>query len=144
MSIIKRFSVIAIGCSIALASGCSKDNGKPLSPGFDDGAPPTPTTEKVQNNLPDPMALNKGMASAAIDHSVSLAAGKLNINEQLKLKHILSGYNSFDEYLFEAQIRDKGRVKTLYASNGRYDEKTNKFVVQAVDLVGEAKKSLVT
>lgn len=143
MSVLKSFTVIAIGCSVALASGCSKDNNKPFTPGFDDGTPPSPVTEKVQNNLPEPMDLNKGMAANAIDHSVEIASDKLNINEQLKLKHVLSGYNGFDEYLFEAQLRDGDSVKKLYASNGHYDEKLNKFVVQTSDIVGTKKKSLV-
>ena len=142
MSVTKHLTAVTLAGLITVVSGCSNDS-NPVSPDFDDGSPSSPITEQVENSLPEPMGLSKGNAGKPIEHSLNIAAGKLDINEKLRLKNILAGYFSFDEYLLEGQIRQGGYVNKLYATNGHYDATLNKFIIKAEDLIDSPKKSFV-
>lgn len=131
-----------IGISVIIA-GCPNGQDVPNKPGFKDGAPPVPKTENSTASLPEPMGLNKGMAAAAIEDSILIAGDELNINEQLRLKTILTGYNGFDQYVFEAQIRPGGRIEKVYATTGRYNPSSNQFLIDGDDIKKETKKPTV-
>lgn len=141
--IFKKLLLVTSAALLITAGGCSKDNAKPGAPGFKDGSPPTPTTESAESSLPEPIGLNKGATSTAIEKSIELAGKDLNINEQLRLKSILSGYHGFDQYVFDAQIRDTGKIKKVYADTGQYDPSSNAFIVQGADVNEPSKKNWV-
>lgn len=131
-----------IGISIMLIS-CSNNQDAPSKPGFKDGSPPVPKTASSTVVLPEPMGLNKGMADSAIEKSILLAGNDLNINEKLRLKTILTGYNGFDQYVFEAQIRPNGNVEKFYADTGYYNPSLNQFIIDAKDIHNKTKKPTV-
>ena len=120
-----------------------KRNDKPGKPVFKDGSPPIPTTESTASSLPEPMGLNKGMASAAIEKSILIAGDTLDINEQLRLKSILTGYHGFDQYMFDAQIRDAGKIQKVYAKTGQYEISSNNFIIPIENIDKASKKSWV-
>lgn len=142
MSIKKVVLFSVLSTMVAIASGCSKDNGQPFKPDFDDKSPPTPVAD-IQSQLPEPMALSKGSAQQAIEHSLILAGDDFNINEELRLKSLLTGYNGFNEYALDSQVRGASKVNKLYASQGQYNAVKNKFIIQGKDINELSKKNLV-
>lgn len=144
MAFIKKtkIALYLISTSIMLA-GCSNGQDSPSKPGFKDGSPPVPKTEISAVRLPEPLGLNKGIANSAIEKSILIAGDSLNINEKLRLKNILTGYNGFDQYVFEAQIRSSGIIEKVYADTGRYDTSSNQFVIDSEDFSSETKKLTV-
>lgn len=144
MAFIKKtkIALYLISTSIMLA-GCSNGQDSPSKPSFKDGSPPVPKTEISAVRLPEPLGLNKGMANSAIEKSILIAGDSLNINEKLRLKNILTGYNGFDQYVFEAQIRSSGIIEKVYAGTGRYDTSSNQFVIDSEDFSSETKKLTV-
>lgn len=131
-------ALLACIASITIV-GCSNNN---TSGDLDDKRLEVPVVPAQAENIPEPMGWNKGAAEGAIDTALDKSKDSFDINERLRLKSMLSGYHNFDNYVMEAQIRDDGATKKLYAKTGSYNAKTNRFVINSKDIISSGKKEL--
>lgn len=123
--------------------GCDKKDFK-RPPTFDDRQPPAPKLAGAydDNGMPEPMDLSKGAALKAIEHSKQFLDNDFDINEQIKLDTLLTGYFGFNEYLM-ARTNDFGGSNIYYAKNAHIDTKTANLVVFDNDWTPASKKNAV-
>lgn len=145
-----EFRKLLIGSAVSVCmgflAGCGNNTPKPKAPNIDDIKPPMPKTQNETGSntaLPQPMDLNKGAADSIIDSSLELTGDSFDINEQIKLRTLLTGYHGFDAYVLDSQVRSNGSVGKLYASKGQYNPAINKFVIDSKDLLPTSKKNMV-